>query len=330
MDATMNFSSKADAGKPKNGAVIWTAALAVLAFLAIPASATIAQDMTFDLDETESGEAAVDAEAEADVSTRGEAEAVGGVGGDVLSDLASTPDEETEAEPEREKHTLVAEEIYAVQRIYALRRARLELAPSFSFTVNDQYVSHNAPAVALNFWITNVLAIGANFLWYQGFESESPLNFHIRRSTRLAVPITEYQLGGHLNFTYVPIYGKFSMFNEYIFQWDSYLVGGVGLIRTRPVSVVDPSIRTFNFDFRVAFNAGLGIRVFVTRYLTVFMELRDYMFLEKLENLTVQLGPGREDVNTWVDEDATLTHNVAAHVGMTIFFPFDFEYRYPK
>ena len=32
------------------------------------------------------------------------------------------------------------------------------------------------------------LAVGANFLWYQGIESESDLNFSIRRSTRFAVP----------------------------------------------------------------------------------------------------------------------------------------------
>jgi outer membrane beta-barrel protein len=323
----MNFSFKADARKPKNRTAVRVAALAGLTFLVVPLSAAIAQDMSFDLEEAESGKVAAEAEAGGEVSAEAEAD----TSGDVLSELASTPEEDTaEAAPEREKHTLVTEEIYAVQRIYALRRARLELAPSFSFTVNDQYVSHNAPAVALNFWITNVLAIGANFLWYQGLEDESELTFHIRRSTRLAVPITEYQLGAHFNFTYVPIYGKFSMFNEYIFQWDSYLIGGVGLLRTRPVSVVDPSIRTFDFDIRIAFNVGMGIRVFVTRYLTFFMELRDYMFLEKLESLTVELGPGRERPDTWVSEDATLTHNVAAHVGMTIFFPFGFEYRYPK
>ena len=124
--------------------------------------------------------------------------------------------------------------------MYVLRSGRFELAPSYATTVNDPYVWHPALSVGLNYWVTNVLAVGANFLWYQGIESESDLNFSVRRSTRLAVPITEYQLGAHLNFTYVPIYGKFSMFNSSIFQWDSYLIGGVGMMRTRPVAVVDP------------------------------------------------------------------------------------------
>ncbi len=143
------------------------------------------------------------------------------------------------------------------------------------------------------------------------------------------MPITEYQLGAHLNFTYVPLYGKFAMFNKYIFQWDSYIVGGVGIMRTRPVPVIDPEIRQFNFGMRVAFNVGLGLRVFVTRYLAVFTELRDYIYLERLENLNVSLG-NRTDSSTWLADSPSLTNNVALQLGITLFFPFKFEYHMPK
>lgn len=306
--------------------------LLLIAVGVVPAPA-FAQDMSFDLDETESGSAEAEAggEAEATDEGGGEGEAEGGGEGGLFDELASDESATTSSEPaeQRAAATVAAEEIYAVQRMYALRNGRFELAPSVAVTVNDQYVNHNAAAVGLNYWITNVLAVGVNFLWYQGLENSSFLNFSVQRSFRLAVPITEYQLGTHLNFTYVPIYGKFSMFNDYIFQWDSYVVGGVGLLRTRPVAVVDPNVRTFDFDWRLAFNAGIGIRVFLTRYLTVFTELRDYMYLERLENLNVVVG-SRDDQTTWISDSATLTHNVAVHLGVTLFFPFTFEYRYPK
>jgi outer membrane beta-barrel protein len=302
-----------------------------------------AQDMSFDLNEAEQaggegkagtegkkGNEAQPAQGEAGGESKGQAAAAGGGGGDVLEELTAGGGPKQEKIEAEEKQKEVAEEIYAVQRMYVLRGGRFELAPSLAFTVNDQFVSHDALAVGLNYWITNVLAVGVNFLWYQGFESESALNLSVRRSTRLAVPITEYQLGAHLNFTYVPIYGKFEMFNSSIFQWDSYLVGGVGMMRTRPVAQVDPAVRTYDFDWRVAFNVGIGIRVFVTRYFAVFGELRDYMYLEKLENLSVALGKARENPSTWTDQNATLTNNVMAHVGITLFFPFTFEYRYPK
>jgi outer membrane beta-barrel protein len=318
------------------------AVLCALGWPAVLASSVAAQDMSFDLDEAESAEAEGggeadaefsldEAEGEAELEGEGEAEAGGGGGDDLfdeLTDDSGVLDEEPKDAAPRQKEA--AEEIYAVQRMYVLRNGRFELAPSLATTFNDQYVSHPALSVGLNYWVTNVLAIGANFLWFQGIESESDLNFSIRRSTRLAVPISEYQLGGNLNFTYVPIYGKFTMFNDAIFQWDSYVVGGVGMIRTRPVAVVDPAVRSFDFDWRVSFNAGIGIRVFVTKYLTVFGELRDYIYLEKLENLDVALGAAREDENTWIDEDATLTNNVMVHLGLTLFFPFTFDYRYPK
>ena len=91
MDASMNFSFKADARKPKNRTAVRVAALAGLTFLVVPLSAAIAQDMSFDLEEAESGEVAAEAEAGGEVS----AEAKAGAAGDVLSELASTPEEET-------------------------------------------------------------------------------------------------------------------------------------------------------------------------------------------------------------------------------------------
>ncbi len=311
------------------------ALLAVL-ILAQPLGAN-AQDMEFDIEETENTETEASGEAGGDVGVEGEG------GGDVIDDLAgdslsageNTADTELAVDPNE-----TVEEIYAVQQIYALRINRLEVAPSLGFTVNDPFVSHPSFGLALNYWWTNVLAIGVNANWYQGFESESDVGFHTRRSTRLAIPISEYQLGANLNFTYVPVYGKFNMFNEYIFQWDAYVVGGVGFMRTRPVPVFDPEVRNFDFEFNIAFNLGLGIRIFVTRWLSIFGELRDYAFLENQENPVVYpersqelraMGlSDRRDKDTWQESSPSLNNNVTAQVGLTIFFPFDFEYEMPR
>lgn len=323
-----------------------SAALGLLLALAFAAFAheASAQDMSFDVDEAESGTAktakpkkeekkpkqqAQEGEP-ADSEEGGEAAASASSGGDVLTELTAEKGKEDVA-PEsglpREKE--VIEKIYAVQRMYVLRNGRFELAPSLAQTFNDPFVSHPSVGAGLNYWITNVLAVGVNMLWYQGLESESKVNFSIRRSTRLAAPITEYQLGAHLNFTYVPIYGKFEMFNDAIFQWDAYLIGGVGMLRTRPVAVIDPAVRTFDFQWRVSFNAGIGLRVFVTKWLSIFGELRDYLYMEKLENLEVSLS-ARGTPATWTDPNSKLTNNVTVALGFSMFFPFTFDYSYPK
>jgi hypothetical protein len=121
------------------------------------------------------------------------------------------------------------------------------------------------------------------------------------------------------------------MFNRYIFQWDAYVLGGVGIMHTRPVPVVDPGYRSFDYSYKVSIgNPGLGLRIFLSKWLTIFTEVRSYPYLEKLENLNVALGPARLDPETWEDSSSTLVWNVVASIGMTIYFPFGFDYKLPK
>lgn len=224
------------------------------------------------------------------------------------------------------KHPL-HEQMYAVQQIYALRYHRFEIQPTWTVTLNDQFVSHPGPALALNFYVTNVLAIGINGGYY--FNSDSVFNAQTRRAARVAVPLTEYLWGGALNFTYVPMYGKFAGFSDFIFHWDSYLVGGVGTITTRPIPVVDPDNRVFKWgDPKVAFNVGIGIRIFFNRWFAADLEVRDYIFQDKLENINVS-STNPADPATWYGQNK-VTNNVQAQIGVSIFLPFSWEYRLPK
>jgi outer membrane beta-barrel protein len=324
---------------PSGWAVAVAAVLtATLLVCRVPSTAR-AQDS--DMDFTQEGGEGEGAESDMDFTEEGgegqpegEGEGEGqegqAEGGDLIGDLANEEGTVEEAGDRPERGAEAREEIFAVQQIYALRINRVEVSPSAAFTLNDPFIQHSAISIGLNYWWTNVLAIGVNFLWYEGLENESDLNFYIRRSTRLAVPVSSYQFGAHLAFTYVPLYGKFALFNEFIFQWDAYIVGGVGLMRTRPIPVIDPEVRKFDYDIRVAFNLGIGLRVFVSRWLAIFGEIRDYMYLEQLESLEVALGEERFQDTTWTQDGVAFTNNFTVHIGLTIFFPFDFEYRLPR
>ncbi len=306
---------------------VWAGGCLLAASGCLVAAPVAAQsDMDFSLEETESSTA---------TDSGDTPDSVAADSGDVIGDLAgpgatTTDTTSTTGRDSPEQIDEAREEIYAVQQIYALRLNRVEISPSYSATLNDPFISHNGIGLGLNYWFTNVLAVGANFIWYQGLESDSDVNFQVRRSTRLAVPVNQYQLGAHLAFTYVPIYGKFAMFNEFIFQYDLYVLGGVGIMRTRPLPVVDPEVRSFDFDIRVAFNVGIGLRVFITRWLAIFAEVRDYMYLEQVERLDVALGTGRTDSSTWTQSSPAFVNNVTAHIGLTFFLPADFEYRLPR
>jgi outer membrane beta-barrel protein len=222
-------------------------------------------------------------------------------------------------------------DVYAVQQIYALRRGRFELNPYWSQSFNDQFVGHPGPGLAINYYLTNVLAVGVNGTYYQPFNSDSDFNFENRRATRLAVPLNEYFAGYAVNFTYVPIYGKFSGLGNFIFHYDGYLVGGVGGIFTRPIAVIDPDNRKFDFEHRLAFNVGFGLRIFLNRWFAVVGELRDYIYIEQLENTEVAATQAQQqDKSTWFSNQKPLTNNVQAQVGISVFLPFSWEYRLPK
>lgn len=221
-------------------------------------------------------------------------------------------------------------DVYAVQQIYALRRGRFEVNPYWSFSLNDQFVTHPGPGLAVNYYLTNVLAVGLNGTYYQPFNGDADFNFENRRATRLAVPLNEYLAGYAVNFTYVPMYGKFSGFSNFIFHYDGYLVGGVGGLFTRPIAVIDPDNRKFDYEHRIAFNVGFGLRIFLNRWFSIIGEVRDYIYIEQLENVNVAATQQEQvNKNTWFGEKP-LTNNVQAQVGISIFLPFSWEYRLPK
>jgi outer membrane beta-barrel protein len=267
-----------------------------------------------------------DLDKELGLGKEGEAggEAQGGLGNICKIDPEACPTLDFDKEAARN----IKEPLFAVQQIFVLRVRRFELQPFWGFTFNDQFVAHSAPGAGLNYWITNVLAVGVNGSYYQPFNVDSEFNFQTRRAARVNVPLTEYQWGAAFNFTYAPIIGKFSGFGDFIFQYDAYVVGGVGALSTRPIPVIDPDNRAFKFEPRLAFNAGLGIHIFFNRWFAATAEMRDYIFNDQLERTTVLAG-GEQDEGSWLG-DKKLTNNVQAQVGLSVFLPFSFEYRLPK
>ena len=220
------------------------------------------------------------------------------------------------------------EQIYAVQQLFALRARRFEFNPYWSFTLNDQFVSHPGPGLAINYYITNVLAVGVNGNYYQPFNIDSDFNADVRRAARVGVPLTEYQWSAALNFTYVPAYGKFAGFGDFIFHYDAYVLGGVGALSSRPIPVFDPDNRNFDWRPKLAFDAGFGLRVFFNRWFAAVIEVRDWIFNDELENLNVvETDPENQD--NWYG-DKKITNNVQLQLGVSIFIPFSFEYRLPK
>jgi outer membrane beta-barrel protein len=262
-----------------------------------------------------------DAAAEGDLGAEGE-----GVGDICKIDPAACPVLDMKKEAARP----IKESIYAVQQLYVMRARRFEFNPYWILrSLNDQFVQHPGPGIAINYYITNVLAIGANFRYYSPFNVDSAFNGQVRRAARVAVPLNEYQWGASLDFSYVFAYGKFAGFGDFIFEYDAFVMGGVGALSTRPIAVIDPDNRNFAYQPKLAADGGIGLRVFLSRWFAVNVAVKDYIYPEKLESLTTnEVDPGKE--SDWIQSSPKLTNDVELQAGFSIFVPFSFDYRLPK
>lgn len=311
--------------------------LVAAALLAIPASVSAqqkqAQPKEINLDEPAEGEKPADAPVEGpDTSATPDGGDESGLGDICKIDPAACPTIDMEKAAKRD----VSGEMYAVQQIYALRRQRFEINPYWGITMNDQFVGHPGPGLAVNYYITNVLAVGINGNFYAGLNANSNFNFQTSRAARVGEPVTEYAWNANANFTYVPAYGKFAGFSDFIFHYDVYALAGVGAISTRPIAVIDPDNRTFDFVPKVSIHVGGGLRIFFNRWFAAMFEISDYIFFDKLENPKIEEGlgndgkPRAQDSTTWLAEGTSFTNNVQAQVGFSVFLPFSWEYRLPK
>jgi outer membrane beta-barrel protein len=248
----------------------------------------------------------------------------GGAGGICEIDPAACPKAEDLAAA---SNRAVNEELYAMQQVFVVRSGRFELNPFWTFSLNDQFVSHPSAGLAANYYLTQDLAIGLRGQSYWGLNIDSSFNFENRRATRVAVPLNEYLWGASANVTYVPIYGKFAGFQKFIFSYDVYTTAGLSALSTRPIPVIDPNNRNFDYGVRIGANLGVGLRIFFNRWFALNLEVRDTIYPELLENLKVDADPLIK--SKW-DGETRITNNVEAGLGITMFFPTTFEYRLPK
>lgn len=184
--------------------------------------------------------------------------------------------------------------IRVIQRKPFLRRNRVEFAPYIGTNVNDALVNAFLAGGSLNYHLTEDMAFGV----YGGVSlgSETDLFDQVISDYALFAQVSQVQWYGGLQFQYAPIYGKFALFNTWIIPWDVFATLGLGWTKTQ-------------LDGHVTLSAGGGSRFFMSRWFTLNVELRDYIYNEDY--------PGGSE----------LVNNLVFSAGVSFFLPPDFEYR---
>lgn len=217
------------------------------------------------------------------------------------SDLAAESKDagETVAEEGSGTGRTLQERIRAVSRRVFLKRGRFELEPQFGFTAND----------ALN----RAWSFGARGSYH--FNEEFALDFgggggfsqqldDVRLFDADPEALNEARAGtpkqygyADVGVTFSPFYGKLALMAEQVIHFDGFISGGLGAVIDDSAEAVHPAIEL-----------GVGGRVFVSRWLCIRADVRNYTY-----PLTVA-------------RELTFPSALILSFGVGVFLPFDFDY----
>jgi outer membrane beta-barrel protein len=216
------------------------------------------------------------------------------------------------AEGKKSLGALSWSDILTVPRRPILKYHRVEIMPTYNVSFNSSTYRHHSLGAALNFFLSEALAIGLEAAYVQPQQLE---HYFLRGLDDRVLPsVNRYWWNAFANFSYVPVYGKFALFNRWIIQWEAYIQAGLGVIESEwiPRDPANPS-QTF---FNVSGNLGLGLRTFISKWLAFHVYVKDYLFGDKFEPTS-----GTEPVSQFVQ-------HVVFGVGLGLFLPTNFEYKY--
>jgi outer membrane beta-barrel protein len=242
--------------------------------------------------------------------------------GDLNADLnASDQNNAVKATPIK-KTPLSWQDIVVVVRKPFLKSHRTELLPFVGTTMNDNMIRHYTVGGELAYYLTDVLAVGVEGMYYIHSFRE-PFDLVARQARRLPT-INEYNWSAALNFHYVPVYGKFAVLDHSLVTWETLFTAGIGAGQSQVVPR-DNKYPGFS-NLLIMPNVGASMRFFLAKWLTVSLGIRDYVFFDHFEP------KGRTDTMYTSAADAkdhadgALINNVMFQIGISFWVPTSFEY----
>jgi hypothetical protein len=204
----------------------------------------------------------------------------------------------------QERDTLRHDEVLALHR--------LELRPYGGWAVVPNSVTGAFVGADVTFRFHRFFALGGDIAWYAPFNGAP--------GATPSYPLNETRGSADLDAYLVPWPAR-AHAGAAASAFEPYLLGGLGAVMSRPVSVVDPAHRRFGDDNTlVDLCLGLGARVFVGERVAVTLELRDLLYFEKIESGAVAAGlNGSLNSTTWYEPRSHFTNAVQLRLGASFF-----------
>ncbi|OJH39776.1 outer membrane beta-barrel domain-containing protein [Cystobacter ferrugineus] len=213
------------------------------------------------------------------------------------------------SEVDKDRLGPLRERVVPVSGHLFLKKGRLELSPSATFSIKDAFYSKYIFGGVLTYHFTETLGIslrggyslptvaaaaqictfdstggnttrGCRRPTFQDLEDKAP---------------GKILLTGGLDVQWAPIYGKMSLLSEQFLHFDLYGIAGASAIQYRAPG---------STEITAGGNVGVGMRFVVNRWMTVRTEFRDLIYVEKA-----------------VNPATTLRNQLLFELGVSFFFP---------
>jgi outer membrane beta-barrel protein len=180
----------------------------------------------------------------------------------------------------------------SVSRRSYTKRLRLELSPALGLTLTSPTYRAVQPAVAINFYLFETLAVG---LAGDVFVGQARRTLVLGGGPQQQPQFNRPTYDARLQVLWVPLYGKISWFAEAVAHFDTYLAVGAGMVGTQQSGT------------SLLGSVALGQHYFLSRTMALRLEVRDDGFM--MEPL---LGVQK-----------SLQNLLSAHVGLSFYLPAD-------
>ncbi len=242
---------------------------------------------------------------------------------DLTTDLGTTGDPTGAVKVTTVKKTPLSwQDIVVVVRKPFLKARRTELLPFVGTTLNDNIIRHYTAGGELAYYLTDVLAVGVEGLYYVKSFRE-PYDLIARQARRLPT-INKYNWSAALNFHYVPVYGKFAVFHRKLLTWEVQFTAGIGAGQSETVQR-DKRFAPFT-NLLITPNVGASMRFFLTKWITVSLGVRDYVFYDHFEPKNRSDDMNATAAEAKSNSDGALINNVMFQIGVSFWVPTSFEY----
>jgi outer membrane beta-barrel protein len=243
--------------------------------------------------------------------------------GDLNADLnAANPNAGVVATGPVKKTPLSWQDIVVVIRKPFLKLHRVELLPFVGTTMNDNMVRHYTVGGELAYYLTDVLAVGVEGMYY-AHSFREPFDLVARQARRLPT-VNQYNWSAALDFHYVPVYGKFAILDKKLITWEAFFTAGIGVGQSEVIPR-DTQFPGFT-NTLIMPNVGGSMRFFISKWLTISLGVRDYVFFDHFEPKNRSMTNFATAADAKDHSDGSLINNVMFQIGVGFWIPTSFEY----